>query len=144
MRYTKPPVGSRVRVTTEPMFPPGIPVACPNLPHMTEGTVLKSERQDGADTFRMTTGKAYPAISVVTLKRIISMESLDGGEIAVSAKPVIDVLTRVVKGSVSKKTGQANEYVVTKANGRYSCTCVGFQFHGTCKHIKQVMEEVEA
>lgn len=143
MRYLKPEPGTRVRVTTEPMFLPTIAVACPNLPHTTEGTVLKSEKWDSPDTFRMTTGKAYPVVSVVTLKRIMNMEYLDGEQALVSAKPVIDVLTRVVRGSVNKKTGEANEYVVTKANGQYSCTCVGFQFHRTCKHIKQVMAEVE-
>lgn len=143
MRYLKPEPGARVRVTTEPMFPPNVAVGFANLPSVSEGTVLRSEKWDDPDSFRMTTGKSYPVVSVVTLRRIMSMEYLDGGTALVSAAPVIDVLTRVIKGSVSKKTGEANEYVVTKANGQYSCTCVGFQFHRTCKHIKQVKAEVE-
>ena len=29
------------------------------------------------------------------------------------------------------------QYVVTQDAGRWSCTCVGFQFHKDCKHIRE-------
>jgi len=29
-------------------------------------------------------------------------------------------------------------YYVTKHNGEYKCTCTGYKYHGTCKHIEQV------
>jgi hypothetical protein len=39
--------------------------------------------------------------------------------------------TRVVQGS------KGNVYYVTNRDGVYRCTCTGFKFHGTCKHIKE-------
>jgi hypothetical protein len=41
------------------------------------------------------------------------------------------VKTFVVKGS------KGDEYVVTIGNGKYHCTCSGFQFRKTCKHITE-------
>ena len=33
-------------------------------------------------------------------------------------------------------------YYVTSENGEYKCTCVGFKYHGTCKHIEKVIKEL--
>ena len=32
-------------------------------------------------------------------------------------------------------------YYVEKNNNDYSCTCVGYKYHGKCKHIEQVKNE---
>lgn len=29
-------------------------------------------------------------------------------------------------------------YYVTNHNGEYKCTCTGYKYHGTCKHIEKV------
>jgi hypothetical protein len=39
----------------------------------------------------------------------------------------------VVKGS------KGNTYIVTKENGKATCTCSGFQFRKTCKHSQEVL-----
>lgn len=36
----------------------------------------------------------------------------------------------------SKRTG--DKYIVTLTKHGFTCTCVGAQMHGKCKHIKQV------
>jgi hypothetical protein len=40
--------------------------------------------------------------------------------------------TWVVKGS------RGDEYKVSEVNGNLSCTCSGFRFRGSCRHIKEV------
>ena len=35
-----------------------------------------------------------------------------------------------------------NVYYVTKVDDGYKCTCTGFKYHGTCKHIEKVMNEI--
>ena len=32
---------------------------------------------------------------------------------------------------------KGNEYTVTEDSGKWSCTCPGFTFRGSCKHIKE-------
>ncbi|MCX7593130.1 MAG: hypothetical protein N2235_05110 [Fischerella sp.] len=45
-----------------------------------------------------------------------------------TAKPVADV--RVAEGS------RGNRYIVTKYQGKITCTCPGATYHGYCKHTK--------
>jgi hypothetical protein len=37
-----------------------------------------------------------------------------------------------VEGSGGKK------YLITKSNGTYSCSCLGFSFRGKCKHVESL------
>ena len=46
-------------------------------------------------------------------------------------------VTWPVKGS------KGNEYGVTLHEQGFECECVGFSFHGRCKHSKAVVEQVE-
>jgi hypothetical protein len=34
--------------------------------------------------------------------------------------------------------GSKGEYTVTQNGKHYSCTCIGFKYHGKCKHITAV------
>lgn len=38
---------------------------------------------------------------------------------------------------------KGDKYYVENNNGNWSCTCVGYKYHGTCKHIKKVKNEKE-
>jgi len=46
-------------------------------------------------------------------------------------------ITWPVKGS------KGNEYGVTLHEQGFECECVGFSFHGSCKHSKAVVAQVE-
>ena len=46
--------------------------------------------------------------------------------------------TEVPQGRTwSVKGSKGDEYTVSEYNGKYSCTCSGFQFRGKCKHTSQ-------
>ena len=51
------------------------------------------------------------------------------------------------KGEVSNnqswiiKGTKDHEYVVEKSDNGYYCSCIGFKYHGKCKHIEQVKNE---
>ncbi len=36
---------------------------------------------------------------------------------------------------------KGDTYYVTDHDGEYKCTCTGYKYHGTCKHIEKVMNE---
>ena len=41
------------------------------------------------------------------------------------------------------KGSKDNEYRVTLHDTGFDCECTGFQFHGKCKHSKQILKQVE-
>lgn len=36
------------------------------------------------------------------------------------------------------KGSKGDVYYVTEHNGEWKCTCTGYKYHGTCKHIEKV------
>ena len=54
--------------------------------------------------------------------------------------PLRIIATRFIDGYEEKeqdgeiRSWNTGKYIVTKANGYLSCTCVGFQYHRRCKH----------
>jgi len=42
---------------------------------------------------------------------------------------------------VSSKTGEKYEVVQNGRTKRWSCTCVGYQFHRKCRHVARLAEE---
>jgi hypothetical protein len=42
----------------------------------------------------------------------------------------------VVKGS------KGDEYTVTEDSGNFNCSCSGFRFRGTCKHVESIRQTV--
>lgn len=56
---------------------------------------------------------------------------------------LIDGQTKSSDTRTFKVLSKGNEYFVELENGRYSCTCVGYTYHGRCKHITAVSEKVK-
>lgn len=75
----------------------------------------------------------------------------DTGESKIFSKPMeislkgrtYDVLRKVDDSDpgIPVLGSKGDVYYVTESQGKYSCTCTGFQYHGTCKHIKHVKEQ---
>ena len=41
--------------------------------------------------------------------------------------------------TITVQGSKGNTYIVTKENGKATCTCPGYGFRKTCKHIQEVM-----
>jgi hypothetical protein len=76
----------------------------------------------GADSIALTTGNPEWPVRVIPRAWIVS---INGAPVAHTSS---QTTTRTVKGS------KGEEYVVTMG-ARPSCTCTGFAFRKTCKHI---------
>ena len=42
------------------------------------------------------------------------------------------------KAAIIVKGSNGKEYHITKVGSKYSCTCPGFQFRHTCKHVQEM------
>lgn len=99
-------------------------------PEFTEytGTVVH-EKWYGDDKIGLTTDvRGYP-IRVLSRANIVEVS---GAKVDYQpAKSSREVIT--VQGS------KGQTYVVTKENGKASCTCPGYGFRKTCKHVQEGM-----
>jgi len=130
--FKAPDVGSVVHVTT--WFRNHYFLTADKQPFQDntyEGTVLPAEKWDEPYTFNMTGIRGFPTRNI-SLQHVIKMDILGG-----KAKRAVKSDIRVFK--VESKS---NVYTVTKDGAKYSCTCVGFQYHRTCKHSKAVHAKV--
>lgn len=91
------------------------------------GELLPNPKHIGDDCITLSSPDPFLKYRVILKSDIISMNGLEyKHETAPAFK------TWNVKGS------KGNEYTVTLSGAHYSCTCTGFTFHKTCKHIKSV------
>jgi hypothetical protein len=96
----------------------------------TVGKVVKNPNWLGADYFCVETGNKMHPIAMIHTNRVESIKLTNGIKLQIQDFPVV--------GSKGKM------YTVKKSNGSYSCNCTGFEFHGKCKHIQLVKEDVWA
>lgn len=75
------------------------------------------------DEIAISTGNPDFAFRILKRNRIVK---IDGKPVAQKATAIE---TKIVKGS------KGDEYIVTKGPGGMSCTCSGFQFRKSCKHV---------
>ena len=74
----------------------------------------------------LTTGNPEWPVRVIARKNILSINNQTVEQIK------SDVRTVKIKGS------KGDEYIVTVGNGKINCTCSGFQFRRSCKHVKEI------
>lgn len=92
------------------------------------GTIMREKWFD-ADEIGITTGDPSFPFRRIQRRRIVAVN-----EKTVDYTPIkSDRVEITVQGS------KGNTYVVTKENGKASCTCAGFQFRKTCKHSQEVL-----
>jgi hypothetical protein len=92
------------------------------------GTIMR-EKWFGADEIGITTGNPDFPFRRIRRERILEV---NGAEVKFTPPPKVERIERTVSGS------KGNTYVVIKEGSRASCTCPGFSFRKTCKHLEMV------
>lgn len=90
--------------------------------------IVVREKWHGDDRIGLTTGMDSFPIRVLSLANIVEVmgDTFDYTPV----KSTRETIT--VQGS------KGNTYIVTKENGKASCTCPGFGFRKTCKHVQEL------
>jgi hypothetical protein len=132
MPVAVPNVGSRVRVTT--MYPNTYAYRgeYDNYVTMTrEGLVVKSIFNDPF-YFAVETGAPDHPVSEYNAKsqHVVKIEYIVGGASQVSTE------TKAWKVKSKEKV-----YLVTRVNGKFNCSCKGFEFRRDCKHVGAVSKK---
>ena len=135
MSVAVPKIGSRVRVTT--MYPNTVVYRNSDKGYVTyvrEGLVVQSIFRDPF-MFAVQTGDPQHPVSEYNAKslHVVKIEVLKGSSMQVAT----DNKAWKVKSSDGKKF-----YIVERLNGKFSCTCTGFEFRKDCKHIGAVAKKV--
>ena len=69
-------------------------------------------------------------VSVIHLDKIISLKS---------NKATIKLDSDYKEWTVTGSKG--NQYLVIRQEGKYNCSCPGYQFRKNCKHVKELVSE---
>lgn len=92
------------------------------------GTIMREKWFD-ANEVGITTGNVNFPFRRIKRENIVAVN-----EATVDFTPIkTERMTKTVKGS------KGDTYVVTKDNGHVSCTCSGYKFRRTCKHIQEFL-----
>ena len=99
------------------------------------GRVVRDHRAIKPGQIGLTTDEPNFDLRVIDIERIVSVDDA--------------VFTQPVKTEPSTKTwtvqgSKGKTYTVTLDHGRYECTCPGFQFRRSCKHVDDKKENVNA
>jgi len=132
MPVAVPNVGSRVRVTT--MYPNTYAYRGEDNNYVTytrEGLVVKSIFNDPF-MFAVETGAPDHPVSEYNAKsqHVVKIEYIVGGASQVSTE------TKAWKVKSKDKV-----YLVTRVNGKFNCSCKGFEFRRDCKHVGAVSKK---
>jgi hypothetical protein len=125
--FSIPLVGSKVRVTTR--YRETYYFATnPWRDTVFEGEVVKTDKWDGPDYFKVFTGNPEFPNSTININSVHNIEYIEGGP---GREINSDTRTWLVKGS------KGDSYTVSQLGTKWSCTCSGFQFRRQCKHVKE-------
>lgn len=94
-----------------------------------KGKVIPKGTADDVDTFRMTSDDPMVEVRVIYANSIVSVNGVAfGGKAEVKNERKL-----TVEGSKGKT------YTITvSSDGKATCSCPGFGFRRTCKHLEQV------
>ena len=134
MAVAVPNIGSRVRVTT--MYPNTYAYRGEYDNYVTytrEGVVVQSIFRDPF-MFAVETGAADHPVSEYNAKsqHVVRIEVLMGSSAQVATG----------KKAWKVKSGKGDKfYIVQRIEGKYTCTCKGFEFRKDCKHVGAVSKK---
>ena len=130
--FQKPTVGSTVTVKTQYYMPSFHRENRYNTEEIT-GTILNDFKWLQPNQFVISNPRNPKGVSVVSLTHVIDLKDSAGKTATVKIDPEYRQWT--VKGS------KGNEYLVIRQKGLYNCTCTGFQYRKSCRHITEVGNE---
>ena len=135
--FAKPEVGQVVTVTTK--YPESYYYSQEKWRYTTYENlpVLPSQPFDKPNTFRIPAlNEPYISERVIALHNVSELEV--NGEVGEQTNNTSNIRTVTVSGS------KGNEYVVTiEGDEPKSCTCLGFQYRRTCRHLHDAMKTVD-
>ena len=121
-----PTVGSKVIISTrfvqgDKMIPPQPTVVD------YEGTILNPYKWLNDRQFCLSGDKEMPI-------RVIDMNIVNDIKLLTGELKTIDLDTKIWNINGSK----GNKYTVTRNSSKWDCTCPGFQFRKSCKHVSEL------
>jgi hypothetical protein len=129
-RFSIPDAGCRIAITFE--FPSYVIGNAKVNKTTITGVVEKATKFTPPDFVRIVTDFDSPVrIREIPLHRITNLEYADG-RIAVQEAVKEDTETWLVAGSKGSK------YTVVRTRNKWTCTCPGFQFRKSCRHIQEL------
>ena len=91
--------------------------------------IVVHEKWYGDDKIGLTTDMKHFPVRVLSLANIVEVLGAK-----VDYTPV-----KSTRETITVQGSKGNTYIVTKENGKATCTCPGFGFRKTCKHVQEVM-----
>jgi hypothetical protein len=134
VHFSVPPVGSLVRLTTKYKNASYYSTE-PWTFYTYEGKVLPREHWFRPDQFKLTSDDPLVTFRVISTNNIVDME-VNG---ASGETSTTDTMNTTVPVAGSK----GSEYYVTIRDGKaVNCTCMGYQFRHSCRHLKVAVDSV--
>jgi hypothetical protein len=131
-QFSIPDAGCKVAITFE--FPSYVIGTVKVSKTTITGIVEKATRFTPPDFVRIVTDFDSPVrIREIPLHRITNLEYADG-RIAIQETVKEDTETWLVDGSKGSK------YTVIRTKNKWTCTCPGFQFRKSCRHIQELQK----
>ena len=127
IQYTQPKVGSQVKVTVRAkddyLF-----ATSTFSETVLDGIVLPNHKSALPDAFTLRVKCANVPVREIRMKNVVGLQYADG---TTATKNTVDstVTTLEVTGSKGEK------YLVVKEGNKTSCSCTGYQFRKTCRHL---------
>lgn len=127
--FEKPKPGSTVTFTT--IHHRGLPLETTRTEH--DVRVVKSARWDNPNTFRIKRNTKFNPDGVVELGNV--------QELYIDGWPAKNSEQQDQTEKITVKGNKGKQYTVTVENGEpKACTCTGFMYRGTCRHLSEAME----
>ena len=91
--------------------------------------IVVHEKWYGDDNIGLTTDMKHFPVRVLSLANIVEVMGAK-----VDYTPV-----KSSRETITVQGSKGNTYVVTKENGKATCSCPGFGFRKTCKHVQELV-----
>lgn len=116
------------------LYQPSVHRAEPYCEHEITGELLNTIKWLTPDEIAITNPAHPNGFSIIHKKNIISIKDLAGRTASVKVSDP-EYKQWTVKGS------KGNSYLVIRQKGQYNCTCPGFTYRKSCRHIAEVGNE---